>query len=146
MLKLSIVKWPQKWIFQTGRVFSGIPKLLGNCHFQCKFKIIGQAKKGVSVQKYPILRPLYNRYFCHFTIIKWSWISQNSTRKCFFWRYIILKIDFPLNFLLQLFEHYAKVKDQSKMVSKVIFLDLTTFLMDINARQHKFWIWKFYAT
>ena len=36
--------------------------------------------------------------------------------------------------LKQLFEHYAKVKEWSKSVSKVFFLDLMTFLMQINAR------------
>ena len=84
MLKVPVVKWSRKWIFVARSVFSGIPMFLGNCHFQCKFEIIGQAKKGLSVQKSPILRPLYNRYFCQITIIKWSRIHQNSTRKCFF--------------------------------------------------------------
>ena len=140
MLKVNIVKWSQKQIFVAGSVFSGIPKFLGNCHFQCKLKIIGQAKKRVSVHVYLILRPPYNLYFCHITIIKWSRISQNSIRKCFFLEIYFLKINFPLNFLLQLFKHNAKVKDLSKMVSKVIFLDLITFLIHINARQQKLWI------
>ena len=138
MLKVPFVKWSPKWIFVARRVFSGIPMFLGNCHFQCKLKIIGQAKKGVFVHKNPILRPLYKRYSCHITILMWSWICQNSSRKCFFWRYIFLRS------ISHKFSCYCcsstKVKDGSKMVSKVIFLDLMTFLMDISARQQKFWV------
>ena len=52
--------------------------------FNANLKSYGRPKKGLSVQKSPILRPLYNRYFCHITIIKWSRICRNSTRKCFF--------------------------------------------------------------
>ena len=110
-----------------------------------QIKILGEAKKGVSLYKIQILRPLYNRYFCHITIRRWSRICQNFSRKCFFLEIYFLKNNFPLNFLLQLFEHYAKVRDGSKMVSKVIFLDLLTFPMDINTRQQKFWIKKNYA-
>ena len=48
------------------------------------------------------------------------------------------KIHFPLNSPLQLFEHYAKVNEWSKMVSKGFFLDLMTFLTHINIRPNEF--------
>ena len=84
MAKVSIVKWSQKWIFVDGSAISGIPKYLENCCFQCNFKIWCWAEKGISGHKNSILRPLYDRYFCHITIVKWSWISQKSIRKCTF--------------------------------------------------------------
>ena len=47
--------------------------------------------------------------------------------------------------LKKLFEHYAKVKEWSKSVSKVFFLDLMTFLMEKNARKKISLKQKFYA-
>ena len=79
--KVYIVKWSQIQICVAGSVISGISTFLG---FQYYFKIIGQAKKGVSVHNNPILRPLYDRYFCHISIIKWFQICQNSIKKNFF--------------------------------------------------------------
>ena len=88
----------------------------------------------VSAQKSLILRPLYNRYFCHITIIKWSRTCQNSTGKYFFVE-IFFNETFYIKFTIKAVR--AKVKDGSKMVSKVIFLDLMTFLMDIIDRPKK---------
>ena len=42
------------------------------------FNKFGHARYGTSGHKNPILKPIYNIYFCHITNIKWS-------RKCFFW-------------------------------------------------------------
>ena len=44
----------------------------------------GFARNVTSSHKNIILRPLYNSYFWHFTIVKWYHICQNSIRKCFF--------------------------------------------------------------
>ena len=78
------VKWSQKWIFVNGSAISGIPIYFENCCFQCNFKIWGRPKKGSSVHKNQFLRPLYDRYFCHITIVKWSRIIHKSIKKCVF--------------------------------------------------------------
>ena len=62
-------------------VISGIPTFLGNWRFLCNFKIIDYTKKGVSVHSNPNLRPLYNRYFCHITILNWSQICKTIHQK-----------------------------------------------------------------
>ena len=31
-----------------------------------------------------VLKPLYNGYFCHITIMKWSRINKKSIKQCFF--------------------------------------------------------------
>ena len=107
MAKVSIVKWSQKWIFVYGSAISGIPKYFENCRFQCNFKIWGRPKKGSSVHKNPFLRPLYNRYFCHITIVKWSRIIQKSMKKCNFLDIFILgpfSIKFP-TVTLNIYQH-----------------------------------------
>ena len=140
MIKVPIVKWSRKSIFVAGSVFSGIPMFLGNCLFQCKFKIIGQAKKiGFRPQKSnskTTLKQILLPYYYYKVVSDLPEVHQ----KVLFLEIYFLKINFSINLLLQLFEHYTKVKDRSKMVSKVIFSDLMPFLMDINNRQHKFQI------
>ena len=99
----TIVMW-QKYLLSSGlRIgfpwpevpFLAYPIFLEKCSFQCNFKIIGQAKKGVSIPKSPILRPFYNRYFCHITIIKWCQICTRTIRKCFF-ENILFLAPFPI--------------------------------------------------
>ena len=45
----------------------------------------GYARYGTSGHKNPILKPIYNRYFCHITNIKWSRKCTRIIKKCFFW-------------------------------------------------------------
>ena len=107
MAKVFIVKRSRKWIFVYGSAISGIPKYFENCRFQCNFKIWGWPKKGRSVHKNQFLRPLYNRYFCHITIVKLSWIIQKSIKKCVFWDIFILdpfSIKFPTA-TLKIYQH-----------------------------------------
>ena len=107
MAKVSIVKWSQKWIFVYGSAISGIPKYFENCHFQCNFKIWGWPKKGSSVHKNQFLRTLYNRYFCHITIIKWSRINKKSMKRVHFWDIFVLgpfSIKFPI-VTLKIYHH-----------------------------------------
>ena len=104
--KVSLVKWSQNKIFVAGSVISGIPKLKKKSVFSIILNLRVGQKSSLYPKKSPILRPLYNRYFCHISIIKWSRICQNSTRKCVFGD-IFLKINFPLNSLSKLFKHYA---------------------------------------
>ena len=112
MAKVSIVKWSQKRIFVYGSVISGIPKYFQNCRFQWNFKIWGQPKKGSSVLKNQFLRPLYNRYFCHITIVKWSRIIQKSIKKCVFYDIFILG-PFPIKFPTVTPKIYHHVKEKS---------------------------------
>ena len=107
MAKVSIVKWSQKWIFVYGSAISGIPKYFENCRFQFNFKIWGRPKKGSSVHKNQFLRPLYNRYFCHITIVKWCRIIQKSIKKYIFLDIFILgpfSIKFP-TVVLKIYQH-----------------------------------------
>ena len=120
MAKVSIVKWSQKWWFVDGSAISGIPNYLENCHFQCNFKIWGWAKKGSSVHKNPFLRPLYNRYFCHITIVKWSRINQKSIRKFIFWDILILG-PFSIKFAIVTLKIYHHRKEKSYRGSRDSF-------------------------
>ena len=47
----------------------------------------GYARKTTSGCPSSILRPLYNIYFCHITIEKWSQICTRTIRIVFFQRY-----------------------------------------------------------
>ena len=118
--KVSIVKWSQKWNFVYGSAISGIPKYFENCRFQCNFKIWGRLKKRRSVYKNPFLRPLYNRYFCHITIVKWSWIIQKSIKKCNFWDIFILG-PFSIRFSTVTLNIYQHRKEKSYRGSRDSF-------------------------
>ena len=48
------------------------------------FQIFGFANNTIFDGPSAILRPLYNRYFCHITIEKWSQIYTRAIRKCLF--------------------------------------------------------------
>ena len=52
--------------------------------FECIFQIFGYANNTISDGPNAILRPLYNRYLCHITIVKWSQIYTRTIRKCLF--------------------------------------------------------------
>ena len=53
-----------------------------NCNENSNFQNIWCARNDTSINKNPVLRTLYNRYFCHITIVKWSRINK----KCIFFR------------------------------------------------------------
>ena len=107
MAKVSIVKWSQKLIFVDGTSFFGPTPDFKIAFKTAIFKIFGYARNGTSVNKNPFLRPLYNRYFCHITIVKWSRIIQKSIKKCIFWDILILcpfSIRFP-TVTLKIYQH-----------------------------------------
>ena len=62
----------------------GIPKYLKNACKAGYLKNFGYAKNTISEGPSSILRPLYNRCFCHITIEKWSQICTRSIRNGFF--------------------------------------------------------------
>ena len=64
---------------------------------QSRFKknIFGYAKNTTSEGPRSILRPLYNRYFCHITIKKWSQICTRTIRNGFF-KDILFLSSFPI--------------------------------------------------
>ena len=84
MAKVPIVKWSQNCIFVDRNSISGSPQVLKNAYKTGIFKKFGNARNDTSVHKIQILRPLYNRYFCHITIKKWSRNCTRTIRKCFF--------------------------------------------------------------
>ena len=120
MAKVYIVKWSQNMIFVDGSAISGTPKYLENCRFQCNFKIWGWAEKGISVHKNHVLRPLYNRYFCHITIVKWSRINKKSIRKCILWDTFILGL-FSIKFPIVTLKTYHHRKEKSYRGSRDSF-------------------------
>ena len=72
MTKVSVLNWSQ---ICTRTIRSGvvvIPKYLKNACKAGYLNIFGYAKNTTSDGPTSILRPLYNRYFCHITIEKWS--------------------------------------------------------------------------
>ena len=67
MIKVYIVKWSQKWIFVDASDISGIPEYFLIALKTAIFKIFGNARNGISVNKNLFLRPLNNTYFFHIT-------------------------------------------------------------------------------
>ena len=64
MTRVSFIKWSRNC---TTTIWSGvvvIPKYLKNACKAGYFNIFGYAKNTTSDSPRPILRPLYNRYFC----------------------------------------------------------------------------------
>ena len=120
MAKVSIVKWSQKWWFVDGSAISGIPKYFENCRFQCNFNIWGWTEKGISVHKNSNLRPLYNIYLCHVTILKWFWINKKSIRKCIFGDIFILG-PFPIKLPIVTLKIYHHRKEKSYIGSRDSF-------------------------
>ena len=84
MTKVSVIKWSQNltWTLRSG-VF-GIAKNVEITCFACIFQMFRYANNTTSDGPSEILRPLYNRYFCHITIEKCSQIYTRSIRKCLF--------------------------------------------------------------
>ena len=63
------------------------------------FKIFVCARNGTFVNNNHVLRPLYNGYFCHITIVKWSQITKKIHQKVHFLSYFYLGpffIKFPI--------------------------------------------------
>ena len=120
MAKVSIVKWSQNVNFFDGSAISGTPKYFENFRFQCNIKIWGWAKKGISVHKNHVLRPLYNIYFCHITIVKWSRINKKTIRKCIFGDIFILGL-FPIKFPIVTLKTYHHRKEKSYRGSRDSF-------------------------
>ena len=112
MAKVSIVKWSQKWIFVARTPFFSLTPDFKIALKTAIFKINGYARNGTSVHKNQFLRPLYNRYFCHITIIKWCRISKKSIRKCFF-RDILILGPFSIKFPIVAFKIYHHRKERA---------------------------------
>ena len=80
MTKVSVIKWSQNCTRTIRSGVAGIPKYLKNTCKAGYFNIFGCAKKTTSEDSSSILRPLYNRYFCHITIEKQSQIGTSTIR------------------------------------------------------------------
>ena len=95
MAKVSIVKWSQKWIFVARTPFFSLTPDLKIALKTAIFKYFWYARNDTSGNKNLNLRPLYDRYFCHITIIKWSQICTRIIRK-YFSEDIFLGGSFPI--------------------------------------------------
>ena len=83
------------------------------------FKIFGYARNGTSVNKNPFLRPVYNRYFCHITVVKWSRYARKGTS--------VNKNPFLIPLYNRYFCHITIVKWSriiQKSIKKCIFKDI----------------------
>ena len=81
---LSLIKWSQNCTRTIRSGVVGIPKYLKNCCKAGDFNIVGCAKNTTFDGPGLILRRLYNRFFCHNTIKKWSQICTRTIRNGFF--------------------------------------------------------------
>ena len=120
MAQVSIVKWSQNWICVVRSPYFGLTPDFKIALKTAIFKIIGYARNGTSVHKNLFLRPLYNIYFCHITIIKWSQIPKKSIRKCFF-RGIFILGPFSIKFPIVTLKIYHHQKEKSYRRSRDSF-------------------------
>ena len=95
MTKVYVIKWSQNCTRTIRSGVVGIPKYLKNACKAGYFNIFGYAKNTTSEGPSSILRPLYNRYFCHITIEKWSQICTRTIRNGFFKDILFLGL-FPI--------------------------------------------------
>ena len=95
MTKVSVLKWSQKWTRTIRSGVFGIPKYLKNACKACYLNVFGYVKNTTFDGPTSILRPLYNRYFCHITIEKWSQICTRTIRNGFFKDILFLGL-FPI--------------------------------------------------
>ena len=84
MTKVSVLKWSHNWTRTIRSGVFGIPKYLKNACKAGYFNFFGYVKNTTSDGPTSILRALYNRYFCHFTIEKWSQICTMTIINDFF--------------------------------------------------------------
>ena len=78
MTKVSVLKWSQNCTRTIRSGVVGIPKYLKNACNTGYFNIFGYAKNTTSDGPTSFLRTLYNRYFCHITIEKWSRVCTRT--------------------------------------------------------------------
>ena len=83
MTKVYVIKWSQNCTRTIRNDVVGIPKYLKNTCKAGYFNICGYAKNFTYEGPSSILRPLYNRYFCHITIEKWSQICTRTSEMVF---------------------------------------------------------------
>ena len=95
MTKVYVIKWSQNCTRTIRNGVVGIPKYLKSACKAGYFNIFGYAKNTTSEGPSSILRPLYNRYFCHITIKKWSPICTRTIRNVFFKDILFLGL-FPI--------------------------------------------------
>ena len=107
-------------IFVNGNPFFGPTPDFDIAMKTAIFKISGCARNGTSVNKNHVSRPLCNRYFCHITIVKWSWINQKSIKKLIFWDIIILN-PFSIKSLIVTFKTYHHRKENNNRGSRDSF-------------------------
>ena len=96
MTKVYIIKWSQKCTRTIISGVVGIPKYL---KYACKAgysNIFGYAKNTTSDGPSSILGPLYNRYFCHITVEKWSRICTWTIKNVFFKDFLFFFGLFPM--------------------------------------------------
>ena len=84
MKKIYVLKWSQNCTRTIRSGVIGIPKYLKNVCKACYFNIFDFAKNTASDCTTSILRPLYENYFCHIAIEKWSQIFTRTIRNGFF--------------------------------------------------------------
>ena len=84
MTQVSVIKWSRNCTRTIRSGVVGIPKYLKNACKAGYFNIFGYAKNTTSDGPSSVLRPLYNRYFYHITIEKWSQICTKTIRNGFF--------------------------------------------------------------
>ena len=71
-------------IFVNRSPISGIPTIDKNIGVVGSCQNFGYDRNWTSSNKNQTLRPLYNWYFCHISITKWSPNCTRTLRKCFY--------------------------------------------------------------
>ena len=82
--KVYDLKWSQNWTRTIRSGVFGIAKHVKITCFACICQLFGYANNNTSDSPSVILRPFYDRYFCHITIEKWSHICTRTITKCLF--------------------------------------------------------------
>ena len=119
MTKISVIKWSQNCTKTLRSGVVGIAKYLKNTCKAGYFKILGYAKNITSDVPSSILRPHYNRYFCHITVKKWSQICTSNIRNVFF-KDILFLGWFPI--LILIVNWIANLDHEEVEISCWIFL------------------------
>ena len=126
--EVSIIKSNLILILAVGSRVSGITifSKMHQKHIFFSFWGGGVVRNGTSDSQNQNLRPIYNRYFCHITIIKWSQNCTRAIRKSFFFKgYCVF---FSSSF------HWNPHNNPQKVA--------TWLKMGQSLKQKPFWKWK----
>ena len=119
--------WSQNWPRTIRSGVVGIPKYLKNACKAGYFNIFGYAKNTTPEGPSSILRPLYNRYFCHITIEKWSQIGTRTIRNGFFKDILFL----CLFRIVILIKNLISIKQFAKKLRKKIIIKMSNKLSEL---------------